>query len=273
MAPDNRRARWADRVQVPEGARLAWYGPGSSADDWLDYWRSRLHPGYHQAARSRDVRRHPLGRILLTELDPAGLHLEAGCGAGFWVAALAAAGYRVEGIEGSAGLVALVKAADPGLPVRHGDVLAIDRPDGHYDSYLSFGVVEHRREGPEPFLAEAYRVLRDGGVLVLSVPHYGRTRRLRARTGRYQERAPDGAAFYQYGFSLPELSRLVEEAGFEVTGARPIEPHRLLEEESRLYERVSAGPLGPWARRATERVLDGRDGHMAVVVAKRSNRR
>jgi SAM-dependent methyltransferase len=204
--------------------------------------------------------------VLLAELDRGGVHLEAGCGAGFWVAALSAAGYRVEGIDSSAGLVEVVAAAAPELDVRHGDALAIDRPDGHYDSYLSFGVVEHRREGPEPFLAEAHRVLKPGGLLVVSVPHFGPLRRARARPGT----PPPGRPFYQYGFTLEELAGLATAAGFTVRRALPIEPHRLLEEESRLYERLAQTRGGTRLKGVVEAACSRFDGHMAVVVANKS---
>ena len=40
-----------------------------------------------------------------TELRRDGIHLEAGCGAGYWVAALRHAGYCVEGVEYATELV------------------------------------------------------------------------------------------------------------------------------------------------------------------------
>ena len=265
----NSRARWAGRVKVVEGRRLAWYGPASTPEAWLDYWKGRMGAGYHDGARRRNLTEHPLGAVLLEELDPEGLHLEAGCGGGFWVAALEHAGYRIEGIESSPGLVDLVRQLEPGLPVRLGDASAIDRPAAHYDSYLSFGVVEHRRDGPEPFLVEAARVLRPAGLLVLSVPHFGPLRRARARLGAYAASPPAGLPFYQYGFTLGELADLVTAAGFVVQRALPIEPHRLLEEESAAYDRLSGRAAG-WTRSGAETVLARRDGHMAVVVAHRS---
>lgn len=264
------RSRWTGRVRVREGARLAWYGPEATPDAWREYWRSHIGKGYDAAVRRRDLDRHPLGRVLRDELDRSGLHLEAGCGAGLWVAALEAAHYRVEGIENSAGLVDLVRDARPRLPVRVADALAIDRPDGTYDSYLSFGVIEHRREGPEPFLAEARRVLRADGLLVVSVPHFGPLRRMRARLGRYEAAPPDGLPFFQYGFRRDEFVRLVAEAGFVVRRALPIEAHRLLEEELLSYDRLASGRAEPWVRSAVEATIGRLDGHMAVVVADRA---
>ena len=68
-------------------------------------------------------------------MHPAGMHLEAGCGAGYWVAVLNQRGLRVEGIEYAHNLVELVNSINPQLPVRQGDALSIDRPNNYYDTY------------------------------------------------------------------------------------------------------------------------------------------
>jgi hypothetical protein len=52
--------------------------------------------------------------------------------------------------------------------------------DGSLAGYLSFGVVEHFREGPFVVLTEAFRVLRPGGVAIITTPAPGYARRLKA---------------------------------------------------------------------------------------------
>ena len=88
-------------------------------------------------------------------------------------------------------------------------------PDGRYAGYVSLGVVEHRREGPEPFLREAFRILADGGTAIFSVPHFHLLRRVKARLGIFS-RPPGDREFYQFAYAGPELRRLLTSVGFEV---------------------------------------------------------
>lgn len=149
--------------------------------------------------------------------------LEAGCGTGRYVAALAERGYRVEGIDFAEETIALVRKADPTLEVWAGDIRGIERPDGYYAAYVSLGVVEHFFEGPVEALEEAFRVLRSGGVALIAVPYLNRPR---AGTLGRCEQAPgpelgEGLRFYQYYFSAARFSGLLGEAGFEVVEVVP----------------------------------------------------
>ncbi len=179
---------------------MSWHAETADEAFWSGYWRDHVNASYYSGAERHDLKSDELGQILLSEMPRHGKHLEAGCGAGYWVAALRAAGYDVEGIEYSRELVERVNQVNPDLPVAYGDALTIDRPDESYASYLSFGVVEHRREGPEPFLKEAYRVLEPGGVLIITIPFLGPVRLMKARLGWYQARTPE-EPFFQYGFT------------------------------------------------------------------------
>src|SRR5438046_5195514 len=152
---------------------------------------------------------------LLRPLARQGLHLDAGCGAGYCVDALRHYGFMIEGIEFAQDLVDLVHAAKPELPVRHGDVLHIDSPDNHYDTYISIGVVEHRLEGPEPFLSEAFRVLKLGGKILISVPFFGPIRKLKSSLSMYDRKPPD-LPFFQYGFTSNEFTNSLQSAGFSI---------------------------------------------------------
>lgn len=256
---------WDDQIRRLEGRRLSWFGEGDDDDFWGEFWSQRINPQYFEAARRFDLQHDELGRELQRELDRSGTHLEAGCGGGFWVAALSSQGYRVEGIELSGPLVDRIRTVEPSLPVRQVDALAIDAPDDRYDSYLSFGVIEHRRAGPEPFLREAIRVLRPGGKLILTVPYFGAVRQFKARLRRYDESAPQ-MPFFQYAFSRSELVELCEAAGFRVVRTRPLGVMRLLDEEVPWLRWLSAQRGGGMLRRTAPKLLDGLDGHTVLVV-------
>ncbi|HEY6540370.1 MAG TPA: class I SAM-dependent methyltransferase, partial [Ktedonobacteraceae bacterium] len=191
------KPHWQGRRRYVARGRIEWYGEAGDERYWYDYWKARLTAGYYSAAEHVALRRDELRQILLAYLAPQGLHLEAGCGAGYWVAALRQQGLRIEGIEYARELVELVRAANPDLPVKQGDALAIDCPDGFYDSYLSIGVVEHRLAGPEPFLIEACRVLKPGGRIIIAVPYFGSLRRIKSALLMYERQRP-ALPFFQY---------------------------------------------------------------------------
>ena len=263
------RPHWQGRRRHVSNGRMVWYGEPGDERYWLAYWQARLTPQYYAEAESAQLQFDELGRLLLSYMSPDGLHLEAGCGAGYWVAALARAGRHVEGIEYARELVELVRAANPSLPVRCEDALAIDRPDGCYDTYLSIGVVEHRVEGPEPFLAEAFRVLKPGGRILIAVPYYGPLRRFKQHIFLYEAERPH-LPFFQYGFSKRDFVRLLRKAGFYVEFAQPLYAHRLLQEELPGYYWLTA--RFHFIQCVAERLLNRRDGHMLLLVGQKPER-
>jgi SAM-dependent methyltransferase len=259
---------WRAHEKVFRNGRLEWYGDEPTEEFWGDVWRDRLRQDYFAAADRGEL--DDLDDVLVRHLDPAGRHLEAGCGLGWWVAALRARGFDIEGVESSKALVAAVNEARPDLPVRLGDVIALDAADAAFDGYLSFGVVEHRRDGPEPFLREAHRVLRPGGTLILSVPWLCPLRRLKGRLGSYSIVPPAEDEFFQYGFAEAELTRLVTDAGFAVEEVHHQQVQRCLVEEVPAYFRLNRMRGARFLRRAVVAAVPPRlAGHMILFVARR----
>ncbi len=257
---------WGNRRRHVIGERLAWFSEPATEEFWERYFDRQLEPSAIEARSRWDCRRDKLGRLLLANLPTDGRHLEAGCGAGQYVFGLRLRGLNVEGVDYSEKVVRRIKELVPAAPIRSGDVLALDAADGSYDSYLSFGVVEHRREGPEPFLTEARRVLRPGGVLALSVPYFGPVRRLRAALGAYEPSEPD-VPFYQWAFCREDLCARIEAAGFAIDALHPLGANRLLEEESSLYRFLAQKRGETYLRRLVDFLLGRLDGHTILVLA------
>ncbi len=265
------KPHWQGRHRYVSNGRILWYGEPGDEHYWYEYWKARLTSDYYTSAEACDLTTDELGKVLLKAMSPHGLHLEAGCGAGYWVAAFRHYGLMIEGIEYADSLVDQVQSVTPQLPIRQGNALNIDRPDNHYDTYLSIGVVEHRIEGPEPFLLEAYRVLKPGGKILISVPYFGPIRMLKSRLSLYDREHPN-LPFFQYGFTRKEFVNFLQKAGFVVEEVRALYVHRLLLEEIGLYRWALNQSWGHLLKELAESLLQERDGHMLLVVGRKPTR-
>jgi len=218
-----------------EGKRLVYYMTAANSKFWDQHWQNHLsHQVYSWAEQGG------LGwfeKPFTRWLPDQGRILEAGCGPGQYVLALRVRGYDAEGVEWGSETVQAVRALYPDLPIRAGDVTRLEVPDGYYSGYISLGVIEHCRLGPEPFLQEAYRVLEPGGVAFISVPYFHPLRRLKARLGLYRGR-PDGLEFYQYAFTDVEFKTLLQSANLEVIEQMPYDGFKGVKDEITLIRQM-----------------------------------
>jgi ubiquinone/menaquinone biosynthesis C-methylase UbiE len=115
-------------------------------------------------ARHRDV--HPqVFRALVETISPVANVLEVGCGTGNYIAAIrAATGCPCWGIDPSAEMLARARTQAPEVRFAFGRGEQIDLPGGQFDLVYSVDVIHHV-EDRRAYLAEAYRVLVDGGRL------------------------------------------------------------------------------------------------------------
>lgn len=197
------------RERHGEFDRLACYAVGG-AHTWDKEWEP------YSPAEVRYVMeyyRHfgVMYRTLLRRLPHDGEIVEAGSGLGFWVALLAEAGFRACGMDVSEEALEQARRTFPGLRFERGDVRELPFSKASLSGYVSFGVAEHFREGPDVVLREAARVLRPGGVLILSVPWISLLRRLEPRAS--VEEAAKGS-FYQYFFERREIEERIARCGF-----------------------------------------------------------
>lgn len=90
--------------------------------------------------------------------------LDVGCGYGFLLAALEAAGYEAHGIEVSAHAAEQARRRIRGPVIQQGAEEPFPFPDGHFDAVTLLDVIEHLPGYPAA-LASCARCLRPGGKL------------------------------------------------------------------------------------------------------------
>jgi len=115
-------------------------------------------------------------RAAAPELDrPPGDILDIGCGTGWWLRELAAAGVppgRLHGVDLLRPRVEAARGALPGAEIREGDARALPWPDASFWLVTLFLVLssEDSAESQRRSLAEARRVLAPGGHLFVWEP-------------------------------------------------------------------------------------------------------
>ena len=124
-----------------------------------------------EAARRAQARRKLLAlRHLPPRVASGGRLLDVGCAAGFFLAE-ARRFYEVQGVELSTWSSAYARDR-LGLPVFTGTLQDAQLPADHFEVVTLWDVIEHVPE-PVPLLAEAARVLKPGGRLVLTTGDWG----------------------------------------------------------------------------------------------------
>ncbi|HUU21763.1 MAG TPA: class I SAM-dependent methyltransferase [Phycisphaerae bacterium] len=135
--------------------------------------------------------------------------LDYGCGAGGYVATMAAAGWRAEGMDLSDAAVATGREA--GLTLHQGTLPGARLPAGSFDAVTMWQVIEHV-PSPMATLRASRELLRPGGLLLVACP---RIDSLPARWfGRFWHDLD--LPRHLWHFSLATLTRHMESAGLEV---------------------------------------------------------
>lgn len=173
------------------------YPLGGKAPAWL---RAALRPVASLVLRGRK------GQVYLPYRG-AGRLLDFGCGAGKFVARMAAAGWQAEGLDLSPDAIRAGREA--GLALRLGTLPGADLPPGSFDCITMWHSLEHV-PSPMATLRAARQLLQPGGTLLVSVP------RLDSLVARWT-----GSAWYGLGvplhltqFTRDTLARCLEAAGF-----------------------------------------------------------
>ena len=139
------------------------------------YWDSMRQfdqPAFNQPApreleRRFRIARRRLGALsALLERSPAALRvLDVGCSRGNFLAAGTRLGFHMEGVEPAA--IIAEDARAQGFEVHTGLLADLHLPPASFDAITLFEVIEHLK-APLPLMRECHRVLKPGGLLVIS---------------------------------------------------------------------------------------------------------
>ncbi len=193
---------------------------GNSPDFWEENWAASQ---FEESVRFMAV--DPLRPLFEEYLRPDSRMLEGGCGMGNYIAYYAARGFDVTGLDFALQALKTLHIRQPELKIVGGDVSNMPFPDKTFDLYYSGGVVEHFERGAEESLREARRVLKDDGILLISVPYYNPLRRMLAPFRKNEWRRVDGPKienngiegrkFFQYAYQKHEFKKMLSDAGLE----------------------------------------------------------
>ena len=134
--------------------------------------------------------------------------LEAGFGEGYGADLLADVARSVIGVDYDEAAVTHVRARYPRVEAVKGNLAQLPLPDGSVDVVVNFQVIEHLWDQSQ-FVAECLRVLRPGGLLLMSTPN-----RITFSPGRDTPINP----FHTRELNAAELTELLVDGGFSVEG-------------------------------------------------------
>jgi SAM-dependent methyltransferase len=201
-------------VAVCSECGTGWTLPEVSAEELDAYYPATygfLSPSATQRRTQRMLMDRALKRPPLRALAqaPAGDLLDVGCGRGDLGAAFVRRGWRVSGVEPSAQACEIARAQ--GVDARNGTLDTVTFEDASFDGVVMRHSLEHV---PDPLadLARVFRLLRKGGLVVISAPNFDSWERRRFGPAWFHLDLPRHRAHFTPG----SLRLALGKTGFDV---------------------------------------------------------
>jgi 2-polyprenyl-3-methyl-5-hydroxy-6-metoxy-1,4-benzoquinol methylase len=149
-------------------------------------------------------------------LERAPCVLDVGCGEGYFAAALASRGAEVVAVDVAGEALRRARARHPSLDTRLVEPEApLSLDDSSFDIVWAGETIEHVADTSQ-WLSELRRVLRSGGLLLLSTPDHGPLSRLRLGLSRGAFEAHfDPRSDHLRFYTRRRLAELLADFGFE----------------------------------------------------------
>ena len=158
-------------------------------------------------------RKQRLLKTLKDHLESGANVLDLGCGGGQFAALLNKSGYNAMGMDLSANAVGMAMRNNPGVEY---NVLnpdgSIPVEDNIFDAVWSTEVIEHVLD-VHGFLMEINRVLKPGGLFVLTTPYHGYLKNLLITVLKFDRHFDPEGPHIRF-FDRKGLERCLQKAGF-----------------------------------------------------------
>lgn len=133
--------------------------------------------------------------------------LDVGAGTGRIAIPLARLGARVTALDVSSAMLKQLKRKQPGIDTFVADAECLPFPDASFDMVIGAFLIVHLKN-PHFFFAEAYRVLKPGGRLLITNIHQKDPPELKTASGSIK--------IVSYYHRPPEIRGLLEELAFSI---------------------------------------------------------
>jgi 2-polyprenyl-3-methyl-5-hydroxy-6-metoxy-1,4-benzoquinol methylase len=177
---------------------LAWFYPN-------EYWGQDASEDWIRSSQAEKV------KFLASSEVASGTILDVGCGAGFFLRALNSKKWNRYGVEMSDKAARAANLALGAGRVFAGTLIEAECADSVFDVVTFWSALEHTNE-PRATLAEARRIIKPGGSVIIQVPN----------AASYQARMFGGNWFaldvprHRYHFTPKTLGHLLKQTGFEI---------------------------------------------------------
>lgn len=97
--------------------------------------------------------------------------LDAGCGLSSWLTPYLRKKYKIYGVDGEPEVIQICKYLYPKAKYKVGNLYNLDYKDNQFNAIIMREVIEHFKK-PETAVKEVNRILKPGGLYILTTPNY-----------------------------------------------------------------------------------------------------